>query len=373
MIKLAARQVFTGDMTLEGATVQIEHGVITNLTPGIQPGATVLEGLLTPGLIDVQVNGGGGVLFNDAPGVEALRTMTNAHARLGVTGVMATLISDERGKIAAAIDAVTQGISDRLPSLLGLHLEGPWLSEPRRGVHPQRFLRSLDASDRDLLTQKRAFPVMVTLAPEQAAPDDVKALTSAGVIVCIGHTAADHTDVEALVAAGATGFTHLFNAMPPLEGRKPGPLGVALSNSDVWTGLILDGIHVHPVSARVAFAAKTARKLMLVSDAMATVGADGSSMQLFGQPITVTDGALRTPSGTLAGAHLDLAMAVRNAVTMLGATREDALRMATLTPAEFLRVDAQHGRIAPGARADLTLLDENLHAKRVWIAGEEVR
>jgi N-acetylglucosamine-6-phosphate deacetylase len=369
---LAARQVFTGTVLLGSATIHFADGVIAAVTPGIEPGVVEHDGLLAPGLIDVQVNGGGGVLFNDAPTVETLRTMTLAHARFGITGVMAALISDERGKIAAAIDAVTQGIKEHLPGLLGLHLEGPWLSEPRRGVHPQRFLRSLDADDRNLLCRKQSFPVLATLAPEHATPADVKALTDAGVTVSIGHTAADHQQVEALVAAGATGFTHLFNAMPPLEGRKPGVLGVALSNRDTWAGLILDGIHVHPVSARAAFAAKTARKMMLVSDAMSTVGAPSPSMVLFGEPVTVSDGALRTSSGTLAGAHLDLGMAARNAVTMLGASREEALRMATLTPAEFLRVDTWRGRIASGARADFALLSDALDVRKVWIGGEEV-
>ncbi len=372
MLTLAATRVFTGTELLHGATVQIDDGVITRVVPGIQAGATLLDGLLAPGLVDVQVNGGGGVLFNDAPTVDALRTITQAHARLGVTALMATLISDERGKIAAAIDAVTQGIRQRIPGLLGLHLEGPWLSEPRRGVHPQRFLRAMDADDLVLVAQRRPFPVLVTLSPEQASPEDVGRLVAAGVTVSIGHTAAPHEDIEALIAAGATGFTHLFNAMPPLEGRNPGAVGVALAQRETWAGLILDGIHVHPVSAKAAFAAKSAARLILVSDAMATVGAVNPSMTLFGERIAVADGALRTEAGTLAGAHLDLATAARNALTMLGATTEEALRMSSLTPAAFLRVDTQHGRIAPGARADLVLFDDALDVRKVWIAGAEV-
>jgi N-acetylglucosamine-6-phosphate deacetylase len=373
MLALAATQVFTGTELIAGATVHIDNGRIADVKPGISPGATMLDGLLAPGLIDVQVNGGGGVLFNDAPTLDTLRTMTAAHAHLGVTSIMATLISDERGKITAAIDAVSRGIREGVPGLMGLHLEGPWLSSPRRGVHPQQFLRSLDAEDIKLLTQPHPFPVLVTVAPEQASPADVKALTAAGVTVSIGHTAAPHEDVEALLAAGATGFTHLFNTMPPLEGRKPGAVGVALANPNAWTGLILDGIHVHPVSARAAFAAKSPRKLMLVSDAMATVGSKEPTMMLFGEPIAVTDGALRTPAGTLAGAHLDLAMAARNAVAMLGASPEDALRMTGLTPAEFLRQDRDRGRIAPGARADMVLFSPNLDVRNVWIAGKPVR
>ncbi len=372
MHMLAAARVFTGSEVLEGATVHVSIGRITDITPGILPGAEVLDGMLAPGLVDVQVNGGGGVLFNDAPTVATLRTMTSAHSRLGVTGLMATLISDERGKIAAAIAAVADGLRAGIPGLIGLHLEGPWLSEPRRGVHPQRFLRGLDAEDLALLTQARAFPLMVTIAPEQASPDDVKALVAAGVVVSIGHTAADHAEIELLLAAGATGFTHLFNAMPPLEGRRPGPVGVALASPNAWAGLILDGIHVHPISARAAFAAKSERRLMLVSDAMSTVGSGSSSISLFGEQIEVRDGALRTPSGTLAGAHLELSQAARNAVSMLGASPEEALRMASLTPSEFLRVGDQRGRISVGARADLILVSPELETRRVWIGGNAI-
>lgn len=368
MQALAARRVFTGTEMLDAATVHVRDGVIEAVLPGVADGADVLDGMLAPGLVDVQVNGGGGVLFNDAVTVDTLRTMAAAHARLGVTGIMATLISDERSKVAAALEAVEQGVREGIPGLVGLHLEGPWLSEPRRGVHPQAFLRALDAADMRLLTQPRPFPVMVTLAPEQATPEDVRALAAAGVRVSIGHTAAMHEDVAALLNAGATGFTHLFNAMPPLEGRKPGAVGVALSTLAAWVGLILDGIHVHPVSARVAYAAKTARKMFLVSDAMATVGADEPTMKLFGEAIAVSDGALRTAEGTLAGAHLDLATAARNAVTMLGASPEDALRMTSLTPSEFLGIDQQRGCIAPGARADMILLGDDLRVKKTWIA-----
>ncbi len=373
MLALAAAQVFTGSEMLDVATVHVQDGRIAEVSRGISPGATWLEGLLAPGLVDVQVNGGGGAMFNDAPTIETLQAITAAHAQFGVTAIMATLVSDERGKIAAAIAAVERGVSEAMPGLLGLHLEGPWLSEQRRGVHPQRFLRTLDPEDMRLLTQKQPFPVIVTLAPEQASPADVKALTDAGVTVSIGHTAAPHDAVEALLAAGATGFTHLFNAMAPLEGRKPGALGVALACRDAWAGLILDGVHVHPVSARAALAAKSARKLILVSDAMATVGSKDPSMMLFGETITVSDGALRNAEGTLAGAHLDLARAVRNAQSLIGATLETALRMASLTPAEFLRQDHLHGRIAVGGRADMVLFGPTLDVRRVWISGRQVR
>lgn len=373
MLALAPTRLFDGEKIVEGATVRIDAGKIVEITAGVSRDAVKLDGLLAPGFIDAQVNGGGGVLFNDSQSVETLATIAEAHRKFGVTGFTATLISDERGKAERAIDAVAGAIEAGVDGLLGLHLEGPWLSEPRRGVHPTKFLRQLDEADVELLTRKRDFPLQVTVAPEQIGAPALKALVEGGVVVSLGHTAAAADDVEAALAAGATGFTHLFNAMPPLEGRKPGPLGVALASREAWAGLILDGIHVHPTSARAAFAAKTARKLMLVSDAMATIGSASASMSLFGETITVRDGALRTADGTLAGAHLDLSAAVRNAVSMLGATPEEALRMASLTPAEFLRVDHERGRIAKGHRADLVLLDVGLNVQATWIGGAEVR
>lgn len=366
-------RLFTGEEIVEGATVHVSDGRITAITSGRSADAAPLDGLLAPGFIDVQVNGGGGAMFNDAPTVETLQTIAAAHRQFGVTGLMATLVSDDRTKTAKAIEAVSEAVRRGVAGILGLHLEGPWLSDPKRGVHPSRFLRKFDTGDLQLLAQKRPFPVMVTVAPEQIDAASLKALVAAGVRVCLGHTAASAEEVEAALAAGASGFTHLFNAMPPLEGRRPGPVGVALASPEAWAGLILDGIHVSRLSARIAFACKTARKLMLVSDSMSTVGSATPSMSLFGETISVREGALRTASGTLAGAHLELSMAVRNAVSLLGASPEQALRMASLTPAEFLGVDKERGRIAPGARADFVLLGSKLDVSAAWVDGKQVR
>lgn len=372
MLSLAPKHLFTGDGMIENATVRIDNGRIVDITPGVAADAAQLDGLLAPGFIDIQINGGGGVLFNDGQTVETLATIASAHRPFGVTGLMATLISDERSKAAAAINAVEDAIATGVDGLLGLHLEGPWLSTPRRGVHPAEHLRELDDQDLQLLTVKRSFPLMVTIAPEQVGPQSIRALTDAGVRVSLGHTAAPADLVEAALGAGATGFTHLFNAMPPLEGRNPGSLGVALASRQSWTGLILDGIHVHPTSARAAFAAKTADKLILVSDAMSTIGSSKPAMSLFGEAISVQDGALRTSSGILAGAHLEMSGAVRNALKLLNASPNEALRMASLTPAAFLGLDHERGRITPGYRADLVLLDDDMHARSTWIGGRQV-
>ncbi len=370
MTVLAPTWLFDGEAIRTGAAVAIETGRIAAVLESVPGGAMRLDGLLAPGFIDIQVNGGGGALFNDAPTVEALRTITTAHRKFGVTGLMATLISDNRDKTRAAVDAVSSAVAAGVEGLIGLHLEGPWLSEPRRGVHPAANLRPIDDADLELLTAPRDFPLMVTLAPERVAPEDIARLVAAGVRVSIGHTAADFDATARALDAGASCFTHLFNAMPPMESRNPGPIGAALSRAHAWAGLILDGIHVHPAAARAAFLAKTARRMILVSDAMATVGAAGTDMSLFGEKVRLSEGALRTPTGTLAGAHLELAGAVRNATTMLGASEADALRMAATTPAEFLGIDQDRGRIAISGRADLVLLDSSLIVKDVWAGGQ---
>lgn len=369
MTVLSPSSLFDGEGINENISVRIEGGRIAEVIEGAPPDALKLDGLLAPGFLDIQVNGGGGVLFNDEPSVKALKTISAAHARFGVTGFMATFISDERDRMAQAIEAVAQAMAEGVPGLMGLHLEGPWLSNPKRGVHLSKFLRPLDPEDLRLITRKHAFPVLVTLAPEGASAEIVKTIAQSGIAISIGHTAASSEEVEAALDAGAACFTHLFNGMPPMEGRTPGAVGAALGRKDAWAGLILDGIHVHPASARAAFAAKTAKKLILISDAMATIGSNSPSMSLFGETITVRDGALRTADGTLAGAHLELSTAVRNAVRHLKASTEEALRMASLTPAQFLRLDHDRGRIARGARADFVLLGPDLTVRETWIAG----
>ncbi len=371
MTILAPTRLFDGEIIRTGAAVRVEGGRIADVLDTAPANATHLDGLLAPGLIDIQVNGGGGVLFNDAPTLDTLRTIATAHRKLGVTGLMATLISDSRKKTVAALDAMSAAFAEGVKGLAGLHLEGPWLSEPKRGVHPAGKLRPLDETDLIMLTARRSFPLMVTVAPERVSPNDIAILAGEGVRVSLGHTAAGAATAEAALAAGATCFTHLFNAMPPLQSRDPGPVGAALAHREAFAGLILDGIHVDPLTARAAFNAKTARRMILVSDAMATIGAESTKMSLFGETVRLSEGALRTSSGTLAGAHLDMATAVRNAMTMLKTTEAEALRMATLTPAEFLGAD-DRGRIAPNTRADFVLLDQGLNVQGVWIAGERV-
>jgi len=324
--------------------------------------------LLAPGFIDCQVNGGGGELFNDDPSVETIATIARAHRRFGTTGFLPTLISDDLDVVARAIDAVREAIAGGVPGVLGIHIEGPFLNEARRGVHDASKLRELDADAVKLLTRPHGGVTLVTLAPERTTPAFIRQLSDAGVIVSAGHTNATYDQLQPAFAAGLRGFTHLFNAMSPLGSREPGAVGAALANENSWCGLIVDGHHVHPEVMKLALRAKRHERFMLVSDAMPSVGAAMKSFVLNGRPITVADNKLVDEEGRLAGADLDMATAVCNAVRMLGLTVTDAIRMASANPADFLAL-RDVGRIAPGQRANLVLLDDALAVRETWIDG----
>ncbi len=324
---------------------------------------------LLPGFIDIQVNGGGGVLFNNAPTVDALRRIAQAHRRFGTTGMLPTLISDDpevmREAIAATRDAIAQGV----PGILGLHLEGPYLASARKGTHDAGKFRVPDAAEIELVASLGHGVTLMTLAPECVSADTIHALAARGVLLCAGHTAGSYEDIRAGLDAGIRGFTHLYNAMSPLQGREPGAVGAALEDPHSWCGIVVDGHHVHAASLRVALAAKPRGKVLLVTDAMPPVGAADPSYTLYGETITVRDGAVRNAAGALAGSALDMATAVRNSVQWLGVPLEEAARMASTYPAEFMGLGREYGRIEPGYRADLVLLDDGLRVRNTWIAG----
>jgi N-acetylglucosamine-6-phosphate deacetylase len=326
--------------------------------------------LLVPGFIDTQVNGGGGVLFNDEPTAGTIATIAAAHRRFGTTGFLPTLISDDLDVVAQAIEAVRQAIAERIPGVLGIHIEGPFLNESRRGVHDASKLRRLDGEAAKLLARPHGGVTMVTLAPERTTPAFIRELTDAGVVVSAGHTDATYEQLQPALAAGLRGFTHLFNAMSQLGSRDPGAVGAALTHDASWCGLIVDGHHVHPEVMKLALRAKRHDRFMLVSDAMPSVGASMKSFVLNGRPITVTDNKLVDEEGRLAGADLDMASAVRNAVKLLGLPLAEALRMASANPADFLAL-RDVGRIAPGQRANFALLDDECQVLKTWIDGKD--
>lgn len=325
--------------------------------------------LLVPGFIDIQVNGGGGVLFNDAPGIEAIRTIGAAHRRYGTTGFLPTVISDDLGTIGRAIDAVQAALDAGVPGVLGVHVEGPFLNRARRGVHEARHLRPLDATLVPQLRALRGGRTLLTLAPEMTTPAVIGALVEAGLIVAAGHSNATFAEVEAAIARGLRGFTHLYNAMSPLTPREPGMVGAALYDQSTWCGIIVDGHHVDPVSLRIALRCKRHDRFVLVTDAMPPVGSPADSFVLQGRTIRVVDGVCRDEHGTLAGTSLDMAAAVRNAVALLDLGLVEAVRMASEYPADFLGLGHELGRIAAGYRANLALLDDELGVRRTWIDG----
>jgi N-acetylglucosamine-6-phosphate deacetylase len=329
-----------------------------------------LEGqLLLPGFIDVQVNGGGGVLFNDDPSLESIRAIGAAHRRFGTTGFMPTLISDDLDTIGQAIAAVQSALDSGVPGVLGIHIEGPFLNWARRGVHDEKHLRLLESGLVSLLCRLRSGRTLLTLAPEMTTTDMIAALAAAGVLISAGHSNATYTETTAAIAHGVRGFTHLFNAMARLEPRQPGIAGAALYDTGTWCGIIVDGHHVDPVMLKLALRCKRHDRFMLITDAMPPVGSSLSSFVLQGKTITVVDGVCSDANGTLAGTALDMATAVRNAVSLLDLNIAEAARMASEYPAEFLGLGAELGRIAPGYRANLTLLNDELKVQRTWIEG----
>jgi N-acetylglucosamine-6-phosphate deacetylase len=367
----------TGFVT--GLAVLVENGRIGAVVPqdDARAAAAVAHDLrgqwLMPGFIDTQVNGGGGVLFNDAPTVESIRAIGRAHRRFGTTGFLPTLISDDLGVIESALRAVRDAIRERVPGVLGIHVEGPFLNPERRGAHDGAKLRTLDAAAVELLSMPTGGRTMLTLAPEMTDTDTLRALADAGIILSAGHTNATHAEVKLALGHGLRGFTHLFNAMSQLGNREPGVVGAALEDSGSWCGIIVDGVHVDPVVLRLALRCKPAERFMLVSDAMPNVGADISEFTLAGKRIVVRDGKLLDEAGTLAGASLHMAGAVANAVRLLDVDVARAARMASANPAAFLELDAELGRIEPGYRASLILADDRLNVLETWIDGASDR
>lgn len=375
-VALANARVLLDDGFHDDAAVLVEGGRIAAVVAADDPRVATATschdlagGVLLPGFIDAQVNGGGGVLFNNAPDVEAIRRIGAAHRRYGTTGYLPTLISDDVDTMRLAIAAVRDAIAQGVPGVLGIHLEGPYLASERKGTHDATRFRIPDAAEIALAASLGVGVTLLTLAPERVSHDAIRALAAAGVVVAAGHTAASYEQARAGLAAGVRGFTHLYNAMSPLEGRAPGTVGAALEDRDSWCGVIADGVHVHPASLRVALAAKPRGKVFLVTDAMPPVGADEPSYRLYGETITARDGVVRNAAGSLAGSALDMATAVRNAVAMLGVPLAEAARMASTYPAAFLGIDGDRGRIAPGCHADLVWLDRDLQVAGTWIAG----
>ncbi len=369
-------RILTDEGFVDGMAVLLRAGKILAIVPANDAHTRVARphdlggAMLLPGFIDTQVNGGGGVLFNDAPTVESIRTIGAAHRRFGTTSFLPTLISDDLRVVAQAIAAVDAAINAGVPGVTGIHIEGPFISETRKGAHAAAHIRALLPEHVPLLSSLRHGRTLVTLAPEHTTVATIAMLAAAGVVVAAGHSNAAYADIGAALAHGLTGFTHLFNAMSPLQSRAPGVVGAALHDQNSWCGIIVDGWHVDPVVLQIALRAKRRDRFMLVTDAMPIVGSDANEFQLQGRRIHVHEGQCIDEQGTLSGSALDMASAVRNAVRMLGISVIDAARMASTWPAEFLGLGKELGHIKPGYRANLVAVDDDMRVLDTWIDGQ---
>ena len=353
--------------------VVIENGriaAVSETVPGDSERVDVGGEMLLPGFIDVQVNGGGGRLFNDDPSVETIAIMAAAHRRFGTTGLLPTLISDDFSVIGRAIAAVDNAIESGVPGVVGIHIEGPFLSNTRRGIHLASMLQPFDDRFLEVLCSARNGRTLVTVAPECISPAQVRRLVDGGVIVAAGHSDADYETVRAAIDAGVTGFTHLFNAMSQLTNRAPGMVGAALEDSATYAGIIVDGHHLHPATFRAGLQAKGTDRLMLVTDAMPTVGADDHEFMLQGRAIRRDGDKLVSIDGILAGSTLTMAAAVANAIDQGRLDLPSAVRMASSTPAHFLGLAGETGAIEAGLSADLIAMRDDFTVTTTWIAGE---
>lgn len=368
-------RIFTGEAWFDDHALIIDGDRIRDLVPLAALPADItrcdLGGrMLLPGLFDTQVNGGGGALFNDAPSVATLRTIAAAHRQYGTTALLPTLISDDLAVVEKAIAAVEQAINEKVPGIVGIHLEGPFLNPARKGVHNAEKFRTIDEAAFNLLTSLKVGKTLVTLAPELTTPEIIRRLADAGVTVAAGHSAADYAQTRAALAAGLSSFTHLFNAMTPFTSREPGMVGAALEDAESYCGIIVDGFHVHPATLKVAVAAKPKGRMVLVTDAMPTVGAANKEFILNGEVIRSENGRCATATGTLAGSDLDMLSAVRNSVALLGLELSEAVRMASVYPAAMMGLENELGSLKPGYKANMILVDDELNLLNSWIDGQ---
>jgi N-acetylglucosamine-6-phosphate deacetylase len=371
---LAGATVFDGDTFIQNGVVVIDGDRISSVESNDKArhgnkSQNLKGGYLVPGFIDIQVNGGGGALLNEHPTLATVMKIAESHRKFGTVGMLPTVITDAPDIISAAREAVSQAINESVPGVLGIHIEGPFLDKVRKGAHDPRFIRGMTARDIKELISTDIATTMLTVAPNRVSTKDIKALTSRGIRISLGHSDATCEEAHLALNAGATAFTHLFNAMSQLTGREAGMVGAAMS-SDSFVGLIADGYHVHPASLIAAINAKGINRCMLITDAMATSAGGPATFELQGRKVTRNRGKLTLADGTLAGSNLTMDEAIRYCVNTLRIELGDTLRMASLTPATFLGLEKQLGRIRSGYLASLVHLDKDLKVKQTWINGK---
>ncbi len=372
---LIGARVFDGSVFLDNTAVLIEGNRIAavQLQSTLSSSVKTIQlngGLLAPGFIDVQVNGGGGALLNNEPNEQSVRSIAESHRQHGTVGLLPTVITDTPQVIANAIAAIRAARASGVPGVLGIHIEGPFLDPQKKGAHEAQFIRPLQESDIQQLANADCGKVMLTVAPNCVSPTDVNRLVAAGVKVSLGHSDATYAEARLALDAGASSFTHLFNAMSQLSGREPGMVGAALTDNGSFIGIIADGYHVHDSSLKLALAATSTDRFMLVSDAMPTAAGGPDQFELQGRVVKRVGDRLTLSDGTLAGSNLTMDAAVRYCVNALGVDVATALRMASLNPARFLGLHTEIGHISVGAKASLVHLDNDLNVKQTWIDGQ---
>lgn len=370
-LRVLCQRLFDGSHYYNNRVMIIVDGVISGFDDDVTRFDHQIGELVVPGFIDLQVNGGGGVLFNSTPTLAGIETIMAAHAKFGTTAMLPTLITDTVEVMAEAADAIAQAIARNSAGIIGVHFEGPHLSVAKKGAHSAQYIRNISPQEWQILERKDIGQVVVTLAPETIDAKDIARMTASGIKVCLGHSNASYHMTAQAVAHGATGFTHLFNAMSPLQGREPGVTGAALLHDECYCGIILDGHHVDYHSATLALKCKPQGHVFLVTDAMPPVGTDAQIFAFFDRTVTLNDGKLTSSTGELAGSVLDMASAVANCHNKMNIPLDEALRMATQYPADYIG-DQQRGRLLVGQLADFVVLDQALQVQATWIAGQSV-
>ncbi|WP_084268448.1 N-acetylglucosamine-6-phosphate deacetylase [Allorhizobium undicola] len=373
---IRAALIFDGDNFLQGHALVLREGLVEGLAPWSNipedlPVFDAPDALLTPGFVDLQVNGGGGALFNNQPTLKGIRRICETHARYGTTALLPTVITDRPDIMKACMAAGSAALAAGIPGFLGLHLEGPHLSLVRKGTHHPALIREMCPEDLDFYigSSGNFGKALITIAPENVSESQVTALVNARFVVSLGHTDTSFEIARRYVGAGASMVTHLFNAMSQMGNREPGLVGAALALGEVSCGLIADGFHVDPTSMSIALRAKQGPgRVFLVTDAMSTIGTQNRRFELNGRTVYRREGRLTLADGTLAGADIDMLSCLRFVHRKLDVPLGEALNMASLYPAEALGV-TDRGKLAPGRQGDFLVLSPDLELHSTWIGG----
>jgi len=373
-VSFYANKLFDGHDYLENARVTVDKGVITSINAHAQrmQADVYCSSLLAPGFIDLQVNGGGGVLFNTTPSLKGIQTIMAAHAKFGTTSMLPTLITDTAEVMEQAANAIAEAIRENELGIIGVHFEGPHLSVEKKGAHSAEYIRPISEKEWAILSRQDLGQIIVTVAPENVLPQDIAKMVELGIKVCLGHTNAHFETAQKAINAGADGFTHLYNAMSALTGREPGVVGCAFNNEHTACGLIVDGHHVDYTSCQIAIKTKAPGKVFLVTDAMPLVGTNDTNFGFFDRTVTLNDGRLTSTTGELAGSMLDMATAVKNTHQKLNLPLSEALKMASLYPANYLGQAHKIGSLTVGSQANFVFLSDDLSVNQTWVNGKQV-